>query len=266
MVFRRAIFERAVIFDDATFEYESDFVAIQAKSLFSITGVTFKGIPDFSQADFKQAPQLDQAHFLEGKRMPNRDSDFDPLARSRGSENEKIELPARYRALKRLAIQSHDFRNELDFHAEELKARRGVIDFPFGRGMGSYWFGIIYEITSDFGRSLLRPLVCWLVLLVLSASAYFAAQLVRPDHCSSIESAAYIAIRKGIAIVNTEAAEKTKQAYACLYGNEATSVAGSIPIAVVPYVVEAVAITQTLVSGALLFLLILALRNRFRIR
>lgn len=265
MIFRRTVFEGAVTFENATFDYESDFVAIQAKSLFSLAGVTFNGIPDFSQADFKQAPQLDQARFFKGTRMPTREHSLDRLARSRGSDDEKMELPARYRALKRLAIQSHDFARELDFHAEELMARRGLIDHPFGRGMGSYWFGVVYQVSSDFGRSLYRPLACWLIMLVLSAGAYFAARLVQPDRCSPLESAAYLGLRKGLSIVNAETSEKLKQAYGCLYGYEASSLGGTATVARVPYVVETVTTAQVLLSAVFLFLFGLALRNRFRI-
>lgn len=37
---------------------------------------------------------------------------------------------ARWRALKRIAVQAHDHERELDFLAEEIKSLRGVRDWP----------------------------------------------------------------------------------------------------------------------------------------
>ena len=70
-------------------------------------------------------------------------------------------LPARWRALKQLAIQSYDTDRELLFFSEEVRAARFVCDWPIfhgrsGRplhGVVSFGFGLAfstkYSLISD---------------------------------------------------------------------------------------------------------------------
>ena len=96
-------------------------------------------------------------------------------------------LPARWRALKQLAIQSYDTDRELLFFSEEVRAARFVCDWPIPwplwktapwGGFLRFWFGILYEIFSDFGRSILKPFLAWSLCIVIFA-VYFLGQ--NPD-------------------------------------------------------------------------------------
>ncbi len=99
-------------------------------------------------------------------------------------DSELRNIPARWRALKRLAIQGHDTERELEFHARELRSQRFTEDWPLplafwrGRawaGLFRFWFGYFYQWFSDFGRSLARPLIASWVVLIASA-AFFLSQ------------------------------------------------------------------------------------------
>ena len=50
--------------------------------------------------------------------------------KARRSASNLRNIPARWRALKRLAIQGHDTERELEFHARELRSQRFAEDWP----------------------------------------------------------------------------------------------------------------------------------------
>ena len=151
-VFLQAVFEGFTDFDRATFLGSASFRAIEAKSVFSLAGATFLAVPDFIQAHFAEAPRLDDSRI-----EPPR---FWPITRARVKDNVlgNPDLAARWRALKRLAIQGHDHAREQAFFKGELKARRWSEDKPWH---AVFWFGVFYQVLSDFGRSPWRPLLWW---------------------------------------------------------------------------------------------------------
>ena len=146
-----------------------------------MAGATFHEVPNFIQATFAEAPRLDNVVIQRRGRVPGQD----------GVRRDDIDddLPARWRALKRLALQGHDHIREQEYFAEEVKALRGNPDKPlpnplnwFKRnshglrqpvwpGGGRYWLGQFYQCLSNFGRSAARPVFWWMVLY--SGSAYF---------------------------------------------------------------------------------------------
>ncbi|MGI9421917.1 MAG: pentapeptide repeat-containing protein [Hyphomicrobiaceae bacterium] len=91
------------------------------------------------------------------------------------------DLPARWRSLRRLAIQAHDYDLEHYFHAREIRARRFAGDWflPFvfwtataWRGFARFWFGLIYGWIGGFGRATVRPLLLWLLLVFYFSGVY----------------------------------------------------------------------------------------------
>jgi hypothetical protein len=169
--FIQARFEGYTAFDNAHFKRSAQFTAMQGKSYFSLRGVTFDMVPDFEQAHFAEAPRLDVSEFPRAGVRPKV---------GKGKDDEKQEPlgneeTARWRSLKRLAAQGHDHEREQLFFARELQSLRGSTDFMLGRNFGRWWFGRLYEWFSDFGRSMLRPLLWWSVFTVLFAGLYLAA-------------------------------------------------------------------------------------------
>ena len=86
--------------------------------------------------------------------------------------------------MKRLAIQGHDTDRELQFFSGEVRSARFAGDWPFPvpiwkasawGGFLRFYAGWLYQIFSDFGRSLLRPFVAWALCIVIFA-VYFLGQ------------------------------------------------------------------------------------------
>jgi uncharacterized protein YjbI with pentapeptide repeats len=299
--FVNTVFEGRTSFDEAEFKSTADFSAMHGKSVFSLANVSFvQEVPNFIQAHFAEAPRLDNVFV---KRLGFWRSIF-------GAH--QPDLIARYRALKRLAIQAHDHQRELSFFAGELKAMRGVEDqiIPwfwkngekrhFGwPGGARYWFGISYEVVSDFGRSIWRPLLAWGLSTGLLAWAYLAEHFARarPPYglsvgdwlssalglratdppplrgldmdCSPLWAAVQLSLRKGLIVLGGESAEKVNQVYACLYGVDKTYAAALNTSERSPAIPDSIAVLgmgQTLVSAVLIFLFLLAVRNYFRIK
>lgn len=273
--FNQAIFESIADFSGTTFQKEATFVAINGQSAFTLQEARFSVVPDFRQAHFEEAPQLDDVRFNHSEPR---------LLSGQESANIKKDVTARWRALKRLALQAQDHERELIFLAEEIKSLRGVRDWPLPNplmfrkgepicwpGGGRYWAGLFYQWFSDFGRSMFRPFLCWVILtfafwliyfsqhsVVLNQSGKFEKiPITTPVNCEPHLDALYISIHKGLVIPGLGRSETLSQNYACLYG------AGKENI---PYTVMFAGLAQTIISAVLIFLFLLALRNYFRIK
>ena len=102
-----------------------------------MTGARFKQVPAFNQADFKQAPDLDDVRVSASVLLARGDA----------------ELIARYRAIRRMAIQGADYEREQMAFKGELRSRRWTTDkwWHFGT-----WFGLLYDRPCGL-RALHRP-------------------------------------------------------------------------------------------------------------
>jgi hypothetical protein len=201
-------------------------------------------------------------------------------------------LGTKYRTLKRLAALGGDRASERFFFHSEMRARRYREDKPWHP---AFWLGIAYELLSGFGHSVFRPIL-WLVALTLLSSWFYLAQhtgkevspraelqerivALLPDRLVALlpaaqprpplackhgnggpaAAASLLAIRQG-SVLGALDSLKSAQIYACLYGQDSESKAPVIPDAVMLW-----GIGQTVLSAALWFLFLLALRNRFKI-
>ena len=254
--FQQCSFNSAVYFGESSFKEHATFRGISGKSLFSLNNVKFSNVPDFTEAHFEEAPQFDSVE-LEPVR-------FQKL---QAREND-INIPSRWRALRRLANQAHDYERELQFLKCEIIARRGTKDqLTHAR----FWFGWIYQLLSDFGRSMGRPLF-WLGISLMLFAAIYACQspadwyqpLIKPVSCIDGSGTSRI-VALGVSVITAfpfaaiNSSDLLNQFYACLYG-----IQENVPV--IPYVVTFVSIIQFFVSAVLLFLFLLAVRNNFRIK
>jgi hypothetical protein len=224
--FRQANFLGSAHFHRAHFKKPADFVGLTSHSFFEMDGVVFEQIPDFIQAHFEEAPRLDNLTVIESMvpphPIPEREVPKTASARCWRSISFSIgrirtwpgritrgiwrrvsdadrDAPARWRALKRLAIQGHDTDRELEFFSGEVRSARFAGDWPLpwpvwnGRawsGFLRFWSGLLYQVLSNFGRSLIKPLLAWALCIVIFA-IYFLGQnkemmLRRDPHFSGI--------------------------------------------------------------------------------
>jgi hypothetical protein len=171
--FGSAAFKSSASFRDCRFYKEAVFAGINAEKGFDFIGVRSRShVPDFLSARFAEPPLLDNfrlGHGVEpgGLRASVLSGFWAWLRNDLDSA-----LSAKYRRLKQLAIDSHDHKNEQIFFRGELRARRFLEDKPWHP---AFWFGIVYEIVSEFGFSVLRPLAAWLLCIVIFA-VYFLGQ------------------------------------------------------------------------------------------
>ena len=227
------------------FVKDASFRGIIASGIFDLTEVVFtNSIPDFYQANFKEAPDLDNAVFLLPKFWPK----------------ERRLIIGRYRALRRLAIQGHDHENESKAFKGEMRARRLTVDKPWH---AAFWFGVLYDALSDFGRSIARPMAVWCASWLAFAAIYFwnAGVAVSDwgaacanDGASKALKALTLSAANSLPLIGSSRGEVAAKFYKCL----------ALPDE--PAWSPILQISQTLWSTVLIFLFLLALRNQFKVK
>ncbi len=240
-IFNNASFESRTFFTTAIFKKHAEFIAVKADRAFDLTGAAFSKVPAFNQADFKQAPDLDAAHFP----LPRFWSLGDPA------------LIAKYRAIRRIAIQGADYEREQMAFKGELRSRRWTTDKLRHPGL---WLGIFYDAFADCGRSIVRPAALWLLSVAAFAVMYLRMADPAGWTCGTpFVKALFLSGRNGLVLFSGSRDARIAQAYQCLYGGGAEP---DIPDAV--SFLEA--FVQVPLSAVLIFLFLLAVKNRFKIK
>ena len=255
-MFLQCSFKRSVSFVGSSFKKIAIFKAVSGKGFFSVSNVKFSSLPDFTEAHFEEAPLFDDVEL--------KPECFEKLQ----AHETKLNLPSHWRALKRLAIQAHDHERELQFFKGEIIARRGTEDkLTHAR----FWLGRLYQLLSDFGRSMGRPLFWLGISLVLFATIYayqspanWNQLLIEPISCidgpgDSRMVALGVSVTNAFPFATISSSDLLNQFYTCLYGIQESG-------PVIPYVVTFASVIQFFVSAVLLFLFLLAVRNHFRIK
>ena len=237
---------RSAKFGDKRNPQEANFPAIKVERAFDLSSALFSTVPSFCQADFKQAPDLDRVSFPLPSRWPWRFGD--PA------------LIPKFRAIRRMAIQGADYDREQMSFKGELRSRRWTTDKPWQPGL---WLGILYDVFSDCGRSIFRP--ASLGLLSMLAFAIFFVRIADQGGREWTECVArgdmpflkalYVSGRNALVLSSGGKDDRIKKAYHCLFGD-------AIPDGV--SFVES--FVQVPLSAVLIFLFLLAVKNRFKIK
>lgn len=244
--FGQVSFARRTDWKNAEFHSEAIFRSANIQGPFYLNTVKFAHVPDFTQINLEIPIRLDNMTLPPAK----------PFSFSGDRER-----AARYRALKRIASESHDHVQEKNFFTSEAKERRGSEDDPM---FGTRWFlSLIYELFSDFGRSTSRPFG-WLLVSLLSFAAITGSK-VKPEWLNGeacnwqsnwLLPEIYLSFLHSLPIVGFGRGEKRDQALACLFGDKANVGPGW----------DMLFIGQNIWSAILIFLFLLAIRNHFRIK
>ena len=145
-------------------------------------------------------------------------------------------------AYERLKLEMERLKKHEDeqfFFREELRARRGLTS-PWS---GAWLLNYLYEVLSDYGQSLSRPLL-WLFSVFAVGFSFFAVAPVFYGARMTVAHAALISFANIFSFLPI-----TREVIAGLSG--AAKIIGAI---------------QSIVAALLLFLLGMALRNRFRMK
>jgi len=249
--FSRATFERGANLGGASCRGDAEFFAVTSDGAFDLSNVTFEFVPNFCQTNFKQAPDFDNVIFPR------------PLFWRRGDKD----LIPKYRAIKRLAIQGHDYEREQMAFKGELRSRCGHVDYRFGLG---FW----YDLIADCGRSIWRPFLTWLALLLGFAAIYlFNAGVPLVSWADACENAAHtqkwlkavsLSLSNAVPVIGSSRAEEIRAIYGCLYGSNGAHVgAAQFDISGWSPILQT---GQSVLSAVLIFLFLLAIRNQFKIK
>jgi uncharacterized protein YjbI with pentapeptide repeats len=260
--FNLAHFIKPVFFKKAIFRKAADFSSITSEKSFNLFETRFTQVPDFNETAFHAPPVLDDMKVagplkrrewrFHAKNEKDHSRDIRPHIYIDWPLARAADETRKYRALSKMASEAKDYQNEMEFFAQEQRCRRFWHDRPWGKTSGRFWIGWLYDKLSNYGRSFWRPVVGWLA--TWAAFAVFFASTVTKDG-AHFNDPLYISLRHGLIISGLTRNGHLKQVLDRMYGAEHIPDAASYAM-----------LTQPLVSAIWLFLLLLALRNQFKIR
>jgi uncharacterized protein YjbI with pentapeptide repeats len=274
-IFISATFNSVAVFDLATFSFNAVFARAEFKDHAEFISATFAGPIIFSSTKFSDDANFTSARF--SHIINFRDAKFDArttFARSdfgdqvpdfRGAtmheatewhgsiwpkpphdiKNAQAQVYA-YERLKQEMERLKKHEDEQRFFRRELRARRGLAR----PGSGEWVLNLLYQASSNYGQSVALPLI-WLFGLFATGSAVF--YLIHATNPGS-------------------AALTIPHAAATSFGNIFPFVPithelmNANPVTAWSRTEKIIGVAQTLLGTPLLFLLGLALRNRFRMK
>jgi hypothetical protein len=257
-------------FDNVCFSGQTYFYAINVERAFEIEGTRFNAVPDFIQAHFAEAPRLDNLTIAAPGKSLGLWLAWKNLKAGRGRVVIRLirrgapllhpaNATARYRALRRLAMQGLDHDNERIFLKGEILSRRFTLD---NRQSFAFWFGVGYEWFSDFGGSIARP-ICWgMGSIIIFSTLYYGFAF--PGTCGgnfgeTCFKALYLSLKNSTLLISWDGDIGISKVTICL--NEAKDLSFGTA-----FLLGIIQITQKICSATLLFLFALAVRNRFKIK
>lgn len=277
VAFNSARFEGYAIFNQTEYHGQVSFQAVEGMSAFTMTNASFSEVPHFVQATFAEAPRLDNfsittshrkgvlrtaiKHLVGRRRDPTTSEEWGRV------KQQNKDMGVRWRTLRRLATQGQDHGRELMFFREEVLTSRWIDDKPW---QAFFWFGVLYQLLSDFGRSVSRPLVSWVIWWLGFSIVYLflgsnLSEVEVGDECESHRlrdpriAALGLSLYRSLPVLSG-LGDRLPEFNASLFG------VGRGCSTLVPDSVLFLGAAQTTVSTVLLFLVLLGLRQRFRIR
>jgi hypothetical protein len=176
--FTQAHFAGLALFAGTKFSKDATFNSVRTQAAFVLAEARFRNAPSFSEAGFQDDPDLEDITVSEPLRRWRqwKSSDYKdprPWFLFAMKVAQTPQAAARYRRLRRLALDARDHARAHEFFAQEMRCRRFWHDKPFGRGFTAFWLGILYSGVSDFGRSISRPFTLWVLSVLAFAAAYY---------------------------------------------------------------------------------------------
>jgi hypothetical protein len=240
-LFLRANFPETVIFN-----------RIVVKGTVQFSDCKFANVPDLSDAKFDRPPEVARmevpAPDLDGRRFLFRIC-------------EDKEAVSKYRKLKAMAIDAHDHDMDGKFFAYEMMAKRGTETV----GFFALFFNSLYGFLGGYGQSFTKPMKGLFASWILFGIVYFGlASSVLPLSDRFLFAAEYSA-RSAIPLLNSlfRFSISPSDTYVSAFEQRYSALEDALGnIDWFTYL----AIIQQFIGLVLLFLLLLALRNTFRLK
>jgi Pentapeptide repeats (9 copies) len=229
--FEAATFVHDVSFGSATFSGEAHFVDAKcAAARTSFAGAHFKTrVPDFRGATMHEATEW---HGVSWPKPP------------RDKDAAQTQIYA-YERLKQEMERLKKHEDEQQFFRRELRARRGLVPI-----LSSNWLlNAIYQASSDYGNSFTRPLL-WLLGVFAAGIAIFTQVPLCAGRSMPLKLATRFSFANIFIFLNDKRELMAMPDMAACLSNTTAAVSAA----------------QSVSGVVLLFLLVLALRNRFRMR
>ncbi len=289
-VFSLAAFKGSAAFFNANFQGDAQFDGARFAQALYLPDARFAGPPNFRESILPRTLDLDEVE-IGIRRLPGPPGEVPQVWRAlkrlaAAAGNRGLELDAFARELAadrrlrwpRIARQLDPRRLQRIAQCVHWRWRR---QRPSWRGLrlgGLWWWRALgwaartrprpwrsaltvavskaYELSCDYGRSLIRPVVCWLGLWAVSALLYrLQAPGAGGDGCGLWSAAGVHALATGLPLPGLSRSLGHREALMCLCGDQA-----------IPSSMVWLGAAQTSLSLMLAFLFALTLRNLFRIR
>ena len=175
-------FSGAEVTGEANFEgmqfERSAFAGVKFKHALSrFTGANFRHVPDFRAATFEAPPLFQRVQVTYARYQGPR------LWRRWMSCAADGDDAVKFRRLKQLASDWRDHEGELEYFGKELQAKR----FYETRGRGPIFLNWLYGALSNFGQSIERPVFSLFVLIALASAAILCNHAPGgPDHAIAV--------------------------------------------------------------------------------
>ncbi|MCG7561485.1 hypothetical protein [Pseudoalteromonas sp. McH1-42] len=257
--FKFATFDGPVSLDGDNFNCVPDFTNTKLSHQLSLSHFTVKTkVADYSKLILKILIVIQKIwfgsplHYSRTKSTLKRSNKlskrFPWLSKTAAADKKDID---RIRRLKELAETNKHHKLALDLHVEEMKCSRWI-ETPWHQLLTEF----LFQKLGDYGRSIFRPTLS-LVLLWLTCAPIYAYSSDKKD---ITYDALLFSFSQMFSIIPSSKDARSESS-AALYG----TLVNDELVVDIPHAVFAVAGFQSLASIALVFLIGLALRNRFRI-
>jgi len=239
-------------FVKSSFPHDANFERLAVKGTAQFSDCAFAETPDFRDAKFDRPPEVARMEVpvpdLGGRRFLFRIC-------------EDKEAVSKYRKLKSMALAAHDHEMDGKFFAYEMMAKRGTET----KGFFPLLFNSLYGVLGGYGQSFMRP-IFWLTASLLGFSvAYFYLTDSVLGTPAGIWFAFIYSLRHTFPLVNSfyrfavKPFEDYESGFQQQFGVVEKAI-GNIDS------FTHLAILQQFIGLVLLFLLLLALRNTFRLK
>lgn len=278
----------------ADYPERADFSQMQVNGSVTFAGSVFKNVPDFRDAKFDRPtevagmlvpkPTLKRKNWsLFGKEKKDAKFENQVDASEDGSIEIRVTTPRRkewllfktatdvedvskFRKLKAMALRANDHEKDGEFFAKEMLAKRGWETTSFS----GLLFNTLYWQLSDFGQSFVRPLVGMIVSLFFFFLTFRAVILANFGVQSHLENwtetyaAFHLSLRNFIPFFGSlfrfsPRPKEHNSAFMNTYHDLVNKGLDADWLA-------AIGIIQNIIGAVLLFLFLLALRNKFRLK
>lgn len=250
-IFESAMFSGIAYFASATFSGQTYFKSATFSGRTEFESATFADLIDFINSEFTAKTSFALAHFK--SEVP----DFRGAKLHEATEWHEVRWPPApldkrsaqnqvyaYERLKQEMERLKKHEDEQRFFCKELRARRELVSF----WTAAWFFNYLYEALSDYCQSTSKPLL-WLCGLFLLVSAVFAWVPDITGTSMTIPQAASLSFASIFAIFPIPKGIMASDVFATLSSTA-----------------QIIVVVESFFGTLLLFLLGVALRNRFRMR